>query len=104
MPVLALELSLALDWRGKVLFPTLQDEPHLSGHTEVGDTEKRDLLKEGLSGQLALVASLGKHVCLEAHWLQLHDVADVEGVHPLVLVEEAKHRVHVDSTCEEPSL
>lgn len=104
MPVLALKLSLALDWGRKVLLSALQDESHLGGDTEVGHAQEGDLLEEGLSRQLALVAGLREHVGLEAHWLQLHDVADVEGVDPLVLVKKAKHGVHVDAPRKQPSL
>lgn len=95
VPVLLLHLFLFFDlWLHKAA-AGLNDETHLGGHAEVAHDQKLQLLQEGFTGKLVLIA-VGLHEVLHPYWLDLHDVTNIEVEDPLVLVQEPKYCSHVN--------
>ena len=72
----------------------LMQEPELSPHAEVGHCKEAELLQHELSRKLDL-DSRRRHEILERKWCNLHDIADVQRVDPLVLVEVPEDILHV---------
>ena len=67
----------------------------LRGHAEVGHGEVADLFQNGIATQLQ-VNLLRRVQVVDGQWRDLHDVADVEQVQPLTLIQVAEEHLHVD--------
>ena len=76
------------------LFFQLDYEADLRGDTEVANAEETYRFKECKSVQFLLVPSDCNEV-LQLQWSDLHDVANVERLDPLRLVEEAQNMPHI---------
>ena len=94
MPELAFELSFLLYFWLQVLSPRLKQESHLSAHAEVWHNQNWEFSEERVSAELHLVICLLKKV-FHADRLDLHNIADVEVINPLILIQKPKHTTHV---------
>ena len=72
----------------------LMQEAVLRAHAEVADRKEAHLLEEELARQLQLDRRLRQEV-LQGERRYLHDVADIEAVDPLRLVQVAQNVLHV---------
>ena len=94
MPEFAHLFSLFLNFWLVVLGSGLEQEAHLRTHAEVGHRQYAELAEKRVPAQFDLILVLLEEL-LHRYRLDLHDVADVQIVDPLVLVEEAEHTAHV---------
>ena len=94
VPELAFKFALFLDLGLEVGGARLQQESHLRAHAEVRHDQDGEFAEERVPAQLHLVAALVEEL-LHGERLDLHDIADIQIVDPLVLVEEAEHAAHV---------
>ena len=72
----------------------LVKEAELGAHAEVRDREEAELFEDELSRKLDLNCG-GREEVLEGQWCDLHNIAYVKGVNPLILVEVAQDVFHV---------
>lgn len=89
MPVLAFEFLLFLKRRDTVCLG-LHDEAHLGRNTEVGNHSEGYFKEERVTGELNFIPSVGQAL-RHCYGLQLHDVANIQIIDPLVLVQVAEH-------------
>ena len=87
MPIFAFKLALFLNFWFQILGPGLEQESHFSAHTEVGYDKDGEFTKERVSAELSLVIDLVEEL-LHRYRLDLHNVANIQIVNPLVLIEE----------------
>ena len=91
MPVLRV---LALERNAANRLIQLVQEAELGAHAKVADGKETELLEDEFARELDLNGRARQEV-LEGERRNLHDVADVEGIYPLVLVEVAQDVLHV---------
>eukprot|EP00354_Favella_ehrenbergii_P003012 CAMPEP_0170453494 /NCGR_PEP_ID=MMETSP0123-20130129/2059_1 /TAXON_ID=182087 /ORGANISM="Favella ehrenbergii, Strain Fehren 1" /LENGTH=129 /DNA_ID=CAMNT_0010715889 /DNA_START=3398 /DNA_END=3786 /DNA_ORIENTATION=- len=72
----------------------LMQKAELCAHTEVGDGQEAQLFEHELARQLNL-NRCGREEVLQGERSNLHDVANVERVDPLVLVQVSQDVLHV---------
>ena len=99
MPKLALRLHIGwLEGRVRerclVVFRVRQ-KSQLRGHAEVGHGEVADLFQDGIATQLQ-INLLRRVQVVDSQRRDLHDVADIEQVQPLTLIQVAEEHLHVD--------
>jgi len=94
MPKFADLLTFFLNFWFVVLSSRLQQETHFSAHAEIGNCQDGELVEEGVPAQLYFILVLLEEL-LHRDWLDLHDIAYIQIVDPLVLVKEAKYTPHV---------
>ena len=85
MPELTLKLSLLLNFWFEVLCAWLQQEAHLSAHTEVGDNKNGQLAEEGVPTEFSFIIWLLEEL-LHRKGLDLHYIANIQIVDPLILI------------------
>ena len=79
------------------LFFQLMEEPVLSAHAKVTNCKETHLLKNKFSWKFQLYCCLTQEV-LQSQWWNLHNIANVETVYPLTLIQIAKNVLHVWNT------
>lgn len=92
MPVLALRLHLNRVDVGIV--PHVDQESQFGRHAEVRDREEADLLYDRVPSELDLDAG-GRVQVVDGQRGDLHDVPDVEQVHPLALIQVSEEDAHI---------
>ena len=101
MPELTLRLHVGwLKARGRkchlaIIVLGIGKKPQLRGHTEVRNCEVADLFQDGIATQLQ-VNLLRRVQVVDRQRRDLHDIANIEQVQPLALVEVSKENFHVD--------
>ena len=70
-------------------------EPNLSSNTEVGHDIENDLLQHRVFGQLLEDVGLGVEL-IWIHGGQIHNIANIEIVDPIIVVLDSKGVTHID--------
>jgi len=94
MPIFAFQLALFLNFWFQILGSGLQQKAHFGTHAEVSNDQDGKLGKEGVPAQFAFVICFGEKF-FHCYGLNLHNVANIQIVNPLVLVQKAEHAPHI---------